>query len=75
MATNGMVIFDHKTREIFNVTDPDDRSGYTHGALHRIIPANDSGDAGMLLNLMALQGPLNTNFTENDKDGPMRPVS
>lgn len=75
MATNGMIIFDHKTKEIVNITDSSDRSGYTHGALHQIIPGNGGDDDGMLLNLMALQGPLETNFTENDKDGPMEPVS
>ena len=73
MATNGMVVYKHGTNEIVNITDSQDIYGYTHGALHHIIPEN--GSEGMLLNLMALQGPLQTNFTENDKNGPMRPVS
>lgn len=62
-ATNGMIIIDHTTNKIVNITDKLDQSGYTHGALHLIGPFKNH--KGLLLVLMAKEYPLDLDFQEN----------
>lgn len=66
-ATNGLLIYDHTTNTAKNISDPDDSSCYTYGAVHHIGPFPDH--RGLLLILPSKIYGCSENFTEGVKGG------
>lgn len=68
-ATNGMVVYDHSTNSVINITEsPANNHGYTQGNLHHIGPFQDH--RGLLINVMAKQFALSEVFQDaNETQG------
>ena len=66
-ATNGLLIYDHTTNTAKNISDLQDPSSYTYGAIHHIGPFSDH--PGLLLILPSKIYGSSENFTEAVKGG------
>ena len=60
--TNGMVIYDHTTHTVRNISDPLDPNCYTHGVVHHLGPFDSH--PGLLLILPSKTYGVGENFTE-----------